>query len=89
MNVHPRAELRLCNSADLICLFAFAKRIRYSPVVTMLEYWQKLIHGRSSIDLTSLVTRIATHVGALTNAQVTYLPITEEYIPCVGMDHFV
>jgi hypothetical protein len=90
MNVHPHADLRLCNNPDLLCLFAFAKKIRYSPVMSLLDYWQKLVHVRSSIDITSLVTRIAVHAGVLTgNAQVTYLPMTQEYFSCIGLDHFV
>ncbi|RLN12561.1 hypothetical protein C2845_PM09G13570 [Panicum miliaceum] len=38
-----------------------------------------MIGGRSPVDITTLVTRIATHVKALDNAQVTYLPWAEEY----------
>ncbi|RLN23479.1 retrotransposon protein, putative, Ty3-gypsy subclass [Panicum miliaceum] len=38
-----------------------------------------MIASRSPIDITTLVTRIATHVKALDNAQVTYLPWGEEY----------
>jgi hypothetical protein len=38
MNVHPRADLRLCNNPDLLCLFAFAKKIRYSPIMSLLDY---------------------------------------------------
>jgi hypothetical protein len=51
-----------------------AHKVRYSPVMSMLAHWQKMIAGRGPIDITSLVTLIAAHVGALENAQVTYLP---------------
>ncbi|RLM98722.1 hypothetical protein C2845_PM06G24390 [Panicum miliaceum] len=47
--------------------------------MSMLAHWQKMIAGKSPIDITSLVTRIAAHVGALENAQVTYLPMSEAY----------
>jgi hypothetical protein len=45
--------------------------------MSMLAHWQKMITVRGPIDITSLVTCIATHVGALDNAQVTYLPLIE------------
>ncbi|RLM75199.1 hypothetical protein C2845_PM15G03040 [Panicum miliaceum] len=55
----------------------------------MLAHWQKMIADRSPIDITTLVTRIATHVKALDNAQVTYLPLEDEYQLKVGVEHFV
>ncbi|RLN35153.1 hypothetical protein C2845_PM03G21540 [Panicum miliaceum] len=82
MVVHPRSDLRLCSLPELQCLFAKAKKIKFSPVIM-------LITGRGPIDITSLVTRIATHVEALDNAQVTYLPLEDEYQYQVGVEHFV
>ncbi|RLN05211.1 hypothetical protein C2845_PM13G11230 [Panicum miliaceum] len=58
-------------------------------VMSMLAHWQKMIAGRSPIDITTLVTRIATHVKALDNAQVTYLPWGEDYQLRVGVEHFM
>ncbi|RLN22047.1 hypothetical protein C2845_PM07G10020 [Panicum miliaceum] len=74
MVVHPHSVLRLCSLPELQHLFAMAKKIKLSPVMSMLAHWQKMIASRSPIDITTLVTRIATHVKALENAQVTYLP---------------
>ena len=37
--VFSRADLRLCSSLELICLFAMAKKIRYSPVMGMVAHW--------------------------------------------------
>ena len=48
-----------------------------------------MITCKSPIDITSLVTRIAWYVGVLENAQVTYLPATDEYRTFIGLDHFV
>ncbi|RLN27974.1 hypothetical protein C2845_PM05G21730 [Panicum miliaceum] len=89
MVVHPRSDLRLCSLPELQYLFAMAKKIKLSPVMSMLAHWQKMIAGRSPIDITTLVTRIATHVKELDNAQVTYLPWGEEYQLRVGIEHFV
>ena len=88
MVVHPRADLRLCLLPDLECLYAMVKKIRFSPVMSMLDDWQRLVTGRATIDITSLVTRIATHVGALQGAQVSFLPTSQEYQSCIGLDHF-
>jgi hypothetical protein len=77
MVVHPHSDLRLCSLLELQCLFAMAKKIKFSPVMSMLAHWQKMVVVRAPIYITSLVTRIATHVGALDNAQVTYLPLTK------------
>jgi hypothetical protein len=57
--------------------------------MSMLAHWQKMIAGRGTIDITSLVTRIAAHVGALDNAQATYLPLMEAYQYRVVLEHFV
>ena len=43
MVVFSRADLRLCSSSELMCLYAMAKKIRYSPVMGMVENWQKMI----------------------------------------------
>ena len=48
-----------------------------------------MITCKSPIDITSLVTHIARYVGVLDNAQVTYLPATDEYRTFIGLDDFV
>ena len=89
MVVFSRADLRLCSSSELMCIYAMAKKIRYSPIMGMVAHWQKMITCKSPIDITSLVTHIARYVGVLENAQVTYLPATDEYRTFIGLDHFV
>ncbi|RLN04835.1 hypothetical protein C2845_PM13G06730 [Panicum miliaceum] len=69
MVVHPRSNLRLCSLPELQYLFAMAKKIKLSPVMSLLAHWLKMIAGKSPIDITTLVTHIATHVKALDNAQ--------------------
>ena len=89
MVVHPRADIRLCLTADVDCLFAMVNKIKYSPVMTMVEVWQRMVTTRATIDITSLVTRLATRIGALDGAQITYLSTSPEYQSCIGLDHFV
>ena len=55
----------------------------------MLAHWQKMITGKSPIDITSLVTRVARYVKAMEGAEVTFLPETEAYRYEVGLEHFV
>ncbi|RLM73848.1 hypothetical protein C2845_PM15G02680 [Panicum miliaceum] len=83
MVVHPRSDLRRCSLPELQYLFGLAKKIKLSLVMSMLAHWQMIIANRSPIDITTLVTRIATHVKALDNAQ------EDEYQLKVGVEHFV
>ncbi|RLN23047.1 hypothetical protein C2845_PM07G09760 [Panicum miliaceum] len=39
MVVHPRSDLRLCSLLELQYLFAMAKKIKLSPVMSMLAHW--------------------------------------------------
>ena len=89
MVMHPRANLRLCSLPELQYLYAMAKQIHCSLVRTMLAHWQKMISGKSPIDMTSLVTRIARYVGVMDNAEVTFMPKTEAFRYEVGLEHFV
>jgi hypothetical protein len=89
MVVLSRTDLCLCSLPELQCLYAMANKIRFSPVRSMLAHWQKMISGRSPIDITSLVTRVARYVNVMDGAKVTFLPKTEAYRYEVGLEHFV
>jgi hypothetical protein len=84
-NAHLQNFLELCKT---VCLYAMAKKIRYTPVMGMFAHWQKMITCKSPIDITSLVTYIVRYVDVLENAQVTYLPTMDEYRTFIGLDHF-
>jgi len=66
-----------------------ANKIHFSPVRSMLAHWQKMITGKSPIDITPLVTRVARYVKAMEGAEVTFLPETEAYKYEVGLEHFM
>ena len=66
-----------------------ANKICFSPVRSMLAHWQKMISGKSPIDMTSLVTRIARYVKVMDGSEVTFLPEMEAYRFEVGLEHFV
>ena len=48
-----------------------------------------MISGKSPIDMSSLVTRIARYIGVKDNAEVTFMPETEAFRYEVGLEHFV
>ena len=48
-----------------------------------------MITGKSPIDLTPLVTRVARYVKAMDGAEVTFLPETVAYKYEVGLEHFL
>ena len=51
MVVFSRVDLRLCSSSELMCLYAMAKKIIYSPIMGMVAHWQKMITCKSPIDI--------------------------------------
>ena len=81
--------MQTCSLPELQYLYTMAKQIRCSPVRTMLAHWQKMISGKSPIDMTSLVTHIARYVGVMENAKVTFLPEIEAFRYEVDLEHFV
>ena len=89
MVVHTRSDLHLFSLPEPQCLYAMVNKVCFFPVRSMIAHWQKMISGKSTIDMTSLVTCIANHVGVLENIQVTYLPLMEVYRYVVGLEHFV
>ena len=48
-----------------------------------------MISGKSPIDMTSLVTRIARYIGVMDNVEVTFMPETKAFRYEVGLEHFV
>ena len=79
MVMQSHTDLRLCSLPKLQCLYPMANKIRFSPVRSMLSHWQKMITGKSPIDITPLVTRVARYVKVMEGAEVTFLPETEAY----------
>jgi hypothetical protein len=55
-------------------LYAMIRKIKIAPVKEIFKHWLEVIKTFStSISCTSLVTRIATGVGALENQEVDYI----------------
>jgi hypothetical protein len=62
--IAPRAEFRTVRVDELQCLFAIIDKIKLALVVSMIEHWCTMATRTSKIEITSLVTRIATYIGA-------------------------
>jgi hypothetical protein len=74
----PRVEFRTVRVDELQCLFAIIHKIKLAPVISMVEHWRTMATRTDKIEITPLVTRIATYIGALEGAQVTCLETTSE-----------
>jgi hypothetical protein len=83
----PRSEVRCSPNEDLKCLYAMVKKKRYAPVHDIVRHWSGMHATNSYITITSFVTRIASNLGLLENAQLSYIPDDGSHI--VGEQHFI
>lgn len=74
MVVLPRDDTRCVTTDVLKILYAMWRRQKYALVTAILQHWMKLARDENSITITSFVTRIASSLGVLANAQVAFLP---------------
>jgi hypothetical protein len=69
----PMAELHFVTTPELKCLFAMVKRIKYTPVADIVEYFKNVHKMSGPIECTSMVTRIAMNLGCPEMANLTYI----------------
>ncbi|EAY82460.1 hypothetical protein OsI_37677 [Oryza sativa Indica Group] len=79
-------DLRPVNTIELRVLFAMVKQIPYSPVKDMVGHWLSHISRAGSMAMTSLVTRLANHLGVLQGARLMYIETARSV---VDAEHFV
>jgi hypothetical protein len=84
--IAPRVEFRTVRVDELQYLFAIIHKIKLALVVLMVEHWRTMATRTGKIEITSLVTRVATYIRALVGAQVTYLETPRETF---DEEHFV
>jgi hypothetical protein len=82
----PMVELRFVTTPRLKCLFAMVKRIKYTPVADIVDYFKNVHKMSEPIECTSMITRIAMNLGCLEMANLAYI---EGDVPVFGLDHFV
>ena len=80
ITLFPRDEDRPVHNDELIILYAMVNKIRISPMKAMI--WQWLINFRmmGTIECTSLITHIASSIGALEGNSVPFIEGHRAYI---------
>jgi hypothetical protein len=79
-------ELRSVATPELKYLFAMVNRIKYTPVVDIVDYFKNVHKISGPIECTSMVTQIAMNHGCPKMANLAYI---EGDVPILGLDHFV
>jgi hypothetical protein len=79
-------ELHSVATLELKCLFAMVNRIKYTPVVDIVDYFKNVHKMLGPNECTSMVTRIAMNLECLEMANLAY---TERDVPILGLDHFI
>jgi hypothetical protein len=82
----PMAKLHFVITLDLKCLFAMVKRIKYTPVADIVDYFKNVYKISGPIECTSMVTRIAMNLGCPKMANLAYI---EGDVLVLGLDHFI
>jgi len=74
MTLFSRQDIRVVHNTEMQILYAMIKNIKIAPVKEIFNHWLELLKIFStSISCRSLVTRIATSVGAMENQEVEYI----------------
>lgn len=80
ITLFPRADIRIVREDELALLFAMVNKMKVSHVQPMIRQWLENIKLTGPIECTSLVTRIAHGVGALSNAEISYIETHRSFI---------
>jgi hypothetical protein len=82
----PMVELHSVATPDLKCLLPMVKRIKYTTVADIVNYFKNMHKMSGPIECNSMITRITMNLGCLEMAK---LPYIEGDVPNLGLDHFV
>jgi hypothetical protein len=82
----PMMELHSVATPELKYLFAMVNRIKYTPIVDIVDYFKNVHKMSAPIECTSMVTRIAMNLRCLEMANMAYI---EGDVQILGLDHFV
>jgi hypothetical protein len=85
MTLFARQDIRFVYHAEMQLLYVMLKKIKAALVKEMFKHWSETFKATTSISCTSLVTRIATSIGALDRQDVTYIST-----PCINInEHYL
>ena len=65
ITLFPRDDVRPMRNNELLILYAMVNKIKISPAQALVKQWLSNFKMTGPIECTSLITCIATHVGAL------------------------
>jgi hypothetical protein len=73
ITLFPSQDIRCVRNDELKLHYAIVKKIKVAPVKEMFNHWLETFKVSTSISCTSLVTCIATNIGALEGKDVVYI----------------
>jgi hypothetical protein len=79
----PMVELHSVTTPELKCLFFMVKRIKYTPIADIVDYFTNVSKISGPIECTFLITRVAMNLGY---SDLAYI---EGDVLILGLDHFV
>ena len=82
-SLFPRNDFCTVRNDELRLLYAMVKRRKVSPVQFVMKQWKEIPDLKGDVGSTSLVTRIAKHLGLLENVSIAY----NDDIPCWLIDY--
>jgi hypothetical protein len=82
----PMIELHSVSTPELKCMFAMVNKIKYTPVVDIVNYFKNVHKLSGRIECTSMVTWIAKNLRCTEMANLAYI---EGNVHILDLDHFV
>ena len=79
ITLFPRDDVRPVRNDELLILYAMVNKIKISPAQALVKQWLSNFKMTGPIECTSLITRIATRIGALEG----------NFIPFIEGDHTI
>jgi len=80
ITLFPRDDSQTVRNDELMILYAMDNNIRVSPAKAVAKHWLMNFRMMGPIECTSLVTRIATRIGALEGNFISFIECDRAYI---------
>jgi hypothetical protein len=80
ITMFPSQDTRVVRVNEMRLLYAARMKIKVAPVQEIVRHWLDIIKTTTPISLTSLITRVATAIGALEGQDLDYIQIPRTMI---------
>ena len=80
ITLFPRDDVRPVRNDELLILYAMVNKIKISPTQALVKQWFLNFKMTGPIECTSLITHIATRVGALEGNSIPFIEGDRTYI---------